>query len=327
MKCLPLIIPMIICASVAVNGYNYNVTFLCATTSVPNIGKCGNTFIQELHDSQNQVLKNYETRGYCCAFNRLKDCIVGHVPDKCGDNEMRQLVDPFVETAKQIMTPSGDCRDYRSFPGLWALCQPDWLLIVEAIGLAILFLGMVSAVVRDLQALLSSHFSHHFLHTYHHNVITKTVFTTRTLTMKCSPLIIAMIICAPIAVKMVKPVPPKVQCTTGHGVDIGKCVDTFSQDLRHSKNQVLRDYVTRGYCCAFNDLKDYISTPSGDCDDYQGLQRTVLCQPDWLLIVGAIGLAIISLAIVSAVVILCWVPCGAILIIILMIVFLVILLC
>ncbi|CAG2174368.1 unnamed protein product, partial [Oppiella nova] len=121
---------------------------LCTAMSAPAIPKCVQRFTQELKDSRNQVLKSYETRGYCCAFNHLKDCIVEHVGDKCGDTKtIRQLVAPLVATLKVISTPSGDCDDFDGFRGT-VLCQPDWLLIVEAIGVVILLLMSVSAVIR-----------------------------------------------------------------------------------------------------------------------------------------------------------------------------------
>ncbi|CAG2166591.1 unnamed protein product [Oppiella nova] len=116
MKCSPLIIAMIICASVVVNSYDLNETVLCATTSMPDIAHCNDTFIQEIKDSQNQI------RDYCCACNDLKDCIVEHVGDKCGDTEIRQLADHYVKTAIRIGYPWGYCDAYRGFGGI-VLCQ------------------------------------------------------------------------------------------------------------------------------------------------------------------------------------------------------------
>ncbi|CAG2166589.1 unnamed protein product [Oppiella nova] len=339
MKCIPLIIGMIVCAPIAVNGDGDQ--FLCFHTFIKNIRMCESTFIRDLRYPKYKPMESYQSRNYCCAFRHLKDCIAKHVGDKCGDTQMRQLVDIYIQDEKRdkkIATTPGDCDDYQGFRGA-VLCQQGWLLIAEVIGLGIIFLVFVSAVVIKLwqlreycrgQALLSSHFSHHFLHTYHHNVITKTVFTTRTLTMKCSSLSITLIISVAMSVVVTaiylndlhKQV-SSTNCTVMSGTKLLKCGGNFIREL-----QELGLYKARGDCCAINHLKTCIvdnvdncgdrkdevvdqlvssvvdtvkdiSVSSGDCDLFTGYVGTVLCQPDWLLIVKAIVYLVIASAVVA----------------------------
>ncbi|CAG2170580.1 unnamed protein product [Oppiella nova] len=345
---------------------------LCTAMSAPAIPKCVQRFTQELKDSRNQVLKSYETRGYCCAFNDLKDCIVEHVGDKCGHTKtIRQLVAPFVETLKDISTPSGDCDDFDGFRGT-VLCQPDWLLIVEAIGVVILLLMSVSAVIRccccgsrggvrpypmqsfvnpiaaiiittpavvtglDLLDVITPLCAAMSMNGIFNYLVTTKILTT--LTMRCAPLIVAMITATPL---MVYGSDVSAPVAYAECVDrFRMCAQAFTQELTDSKSQVPEPNDTRGYCCALTRLRDCvvehvgdkcgvnymnglvvgarpaksmfytafkdISTPSDVCHDFRGFRRAVSCQPDWLLIVEAIVVVILFLMSVSPVIWCCY---------------------
>ncbi|CAG2174367.1 unnamed protein product [Oppiella nova] len=150
MRCAPHIVAMITATPLMVYGSDILDPY---AQCVDRFRMCAQAFTQELKDSKSQVPEPNGTRGYCCALTRLKDCVVEHVGDKCGVNYMNGLVvgarpakSMFYAALNGISTPSDDCDDYRGFRGA-VLCQPDWLLIVEAIVVVLLFLMSVSAVI------------------------------------------------------------------------------------------------------------------------------------------------------------------------------------
>ena len=121
----PLIIAIIMTTPVVVTGLDLSdvITPLCAVMSMNEIAKCGDTFIQQLEHPPYLFPKSWG-RGYCCALNHLRDCIVEHVGDKCGDTEtINKIVTPVVSAVKQLSVPSGDCHLFRGFRGT-VLCQP-----------------------------------------------------------------------------------------------------------------------------------------------------------------------------------------------------------
>ncbi|CAG2170579.1 unnamed protein product [Oppiella nova] len=156
MRCAPLLVAMITATPLMV--YGSDVLDMSAPVAyaqcVDRFRMCAQTFTQDLFtDSRNQILESHETRGYCCALTHLRRCIIKHVSDKCGVNYMngwdvgaRSVKRVFYEAFKDISTPSDDCDDYRGFRGA-VLCQPDWLLIGEAIGVVVLLVMSVSAVI------------------------------------------------------------------------------------------------------------------------------------------------------------------------------------
>ncbi|CAG2171513.1 unnamed protein product [Oppiella nova] len=155
MRFIRLAIIAIIQWTVVVTAVDFNDVFklvsstVCTVMSAPKLGKCADTFIHELRESEVEALKAYNARGYCCAFNHLKTCIVDNV-DNCGDRKdevVDQLVSSVVDTVKDISVSSDDCDTFTGYVGT-VLCQQDWLLIVEAIGLLFICLTACCQVIR-----------------------------------------------------------------------------------------------------------------------------------------------------------------------------------